>query len=252
MANNGYKLKKTFVSLLTVVVLWHTLIFFNLIDSAFFPPPILVIKNLIALFFEDNLLSQLLYSLKRLLIASLIAVPLAILIALLTTHDKKIDDSLNPIIAFTFPLPKVAIYPLLLLIFGIADWSKITLISIGIFYIIYINFRIAIRRLLDSQACEITKIYKLSRIDYFWNFIIKGCQVELLTGFKLGFNYGLTLVVVSETSTSNNGLGYFIWKSWDQFKIINVYSGIFMLSIIGFIFYYIFENLIERTRHKFF
>ena len=77
-----------------------------------------------------------------------------------------------------------------------------------------------------------------------------GTLQEILTGLKLALNYGLTLVVVSEISASNNGIGYFIWKSWDQFKIINVYSGVFVLSIIGFALYFTFNSFIEKIRLK--
>lgn len=102
------------------------------------------------------------------------------------------------------------------------------------------------------MSYDLVRIYKLSRFDYIWNFILKGIQQELITGLKLELNYGLALVVVSEFSISNNGIGYFILRSWDQFKIINVYSGIFILSILGFAFYFIFNTLIDRTSDKFY
>ncbi|MBC7711769.1 MAG: ABC transporter permease subunit [Rhizobacter sp.] len=245
-------MKKTIASMLFFLTCWQLLCHFIIIDPVFFPAPLSIIKNTFFLLIQDNLLVQVFYSMKRLGLASLVAIPAAIFLAIAVTHVKNLDNYINPVIAFTFPLPKVAIYPLLLLIFGIDDTSKIVLIGIGIFYLIFINLRIGIKRLLNSQSYDLVRIYKLTRFDYIWNFILKGTQQELITGLKLGLNYGLTLVVVSEFSTSNNGIGYFIWRSWDQFKIINVYSGILILSILGFVFYFIFNTLIERASDRFY
>ena len=94
---------------------------------------------------------------------------------------------------------------------------------------------------------DIITIYPLTRFHYFFYFLIKGSLQEILTGLKLALNYGLTLVVVSELTASNNGIGYFIWKSWDQFKVVDVYSGVLTLSILGFLLYYFFNKIIERT-----
>lgn len=87
---------------------------------------------------------------KSLVIDSLVVIPAVIILAIAVTHIKKLDYYINPVIALTFPLPKIAIYPLLLLVFGINDISKIVLI--GICYLIFINMRIGIKRL--KMACH--------------------------------------------------------------------------------------------------
>ena len=241
-------MKKSLLPLFIIAIFWHLLCYLTIVDPAFFPTPLSIFKNTFMLLSRDHLLIQVYYSLKRLIIAFGLSAPLAIVLAMVVAHFKKIDDFINPIVAFTFPLPKVALYPLLLLIFGIDDLSKIALIGVGIFYLIFINLRVGIKSLLNGQANDVVKIYKLDNVNYLWNFLLKGSQLELLTGLKLGLNYGLTLVVVSEFSTSNNGIGYYIWRSWDQFKIINVYSGILVLSLVGFIFYFFFNYLIDRAQ----
>ena len=245
-------MKKGLITIISVGLIWEFLVHQSIIDRSFFPAPHSILQNTYLLFTQDNLLNEILHSLGRLGLSFLITFPFSIILALLTSHWKPLDDFINPLIAFSFPLPKVAIYPLLLLIFGIASSSKIALISIGIFYLMYINFRIGFLRLLSSQFFEIAKIYQFKGYNYFWNFLIRGSQQEIYTGLKLALNYGLTLVVVSEISISNNGIGHFIWRSWDQFKISNVYSGVLCLSVIGFVFYYSFNYLIDRARKLYF
>lgn len=245
-------MKRGFITIFFLAAIWELLAYQSIIDKSFFPSPFSILINTFDLISRDNLAMEIGHSLSRLGLAFLITFPFSLLLAVWTSHWKLLDDLINPLIAFSFPLPKVAIYPLLLLIFGIAGFSKVALISIGIFYLMYINFRLGFLRLRTSHFFEIVSVYQFTGYNYFWNFLIKGSQQEIYTGLKLALNYGLTLVVVSEISISNNGIGYFIWRSWDQFKIINVYSGVLCLSIIGFIFYYCFNYLIDRSRKLYF
>lgn len=244
-------MKKGFLSILLVTLVWHLLQLFGIIDAYFFPPPLLVLKNIAALATQEDILFHLMKSSERLVLASFIAIPLALVMAMAVTHVKILDNLFNPLIAFTFPLPKVAIYPLLLLITGIGDASKVFLIALGMFYLVFINVRVGLKRLMTGQAFMVQRIYRLKKFPYIYDFLLKGCQLEILTGLKLAFNYGLTLVVVGEITTSNNGIGYYIWRAWDQFKIINVYSGVYLLSFLGFLLYYFFDFFIEKSKEKF-
>lgn len=244
---------KSFLSVLFFLLAWHFLTQFSFIDPGFYPSPFKIITNLIQLLKSDNDFAlNIIFSLKRLIWASLLTFPIAILLALLTSTNRWFDNLLNPFVAITFPLPKVAIYPLMLLVFGIDEKSKVALIAVGIFYPVFINSRLGFKKILNSPTAEILKIYPLKTFDYCWHYLLKGSQLEILTGLKLALNYGLTLVVVSETTASNNGLGYFIWRSWDQFKLINVYSSIFLLSAFGATFYYGLDYFIQRNRQKYF
>lgn len=243
---------RSIFTLLFLLIFWHFLTEFHYIDPIYYPSPLKIFTVTVHLLSDTDLLFNIYSSLKRLFLAFIIAAPLAISLAMLASVSKKIDEVLSPIIAVTFPLPKVAIYPLMLLIFGMDETSKIALILIGLFYIIFINSRLGFKRLLISPANDVVFIYPVKKSDYIFQYMLKGAQLEILTGIKLALNYGLTLIVVSEATTSNNGIGYFIWRSWDQFKIINVYSGVFVLSFIGLITYYSLDYLIGIQRKKYF
>lgn len=226
------------------IVLWELIA--KLVNSPFFPSFFLVTKNA----FQEALWVNVGHSLLRMSAALLMAFPLALGLSMIASHSKALDRFLNPFIAFTFPLPKVAIFPLLLLAFGIDTRSKIALIFIGVFYLMYVQFRLGFLRLLNSSYRDIIHIFPIKRKNYYYHFLIKGTLQEILTGLKLAFNYGLTLVVVSEFSASNNGVGYYIWRSWDQFNILNVFSGVITLCFLGFLFYYSFDYFLERIRSK--
>jgi ABC-type nitrate/sulfonate/bicarbonate transport system permease component len=219
-----------------------------LVDSRFFPPPTSVLKNTFAILINDGLLQHIFFSLGREASAFLIAAPLALFLAILCSHYKNIDDLVSPLVGLTFPLPKVAIFPLMLLIFGIDSKSKIALIAVGLFYLLFIHFRSGFLRLKNSLYSDVIKIYPFTTIEYFWSFLFKGSLQEILIGLQVAFNYALTLIVVSEATVSTNGIGHFIWRSWDQYRILDVYSGVFVLSILGFVQYSFFDLLLARYR----
>jgi ABC-type nitrate/sulfonate/bicarbonate transport system permease component len=236
----------SFMGLGFIYILWTLLVYLKILDDQFFPSPFFILKRLFFLFQEAAFVYDCMRSSWRLLAGFLISFPCAILLAFLCSHFKIMDSFFNPIIAFTFPLPKVAIFPLLLLIFGIGDAAKIAIIATGMFYLMFISMRLGMLSLKQSVNGEIVKIYRIKGFNYYYHFLLKGILIDVLSGIKLGFGYGLTLVVVSEFSMSKDGIGNFIWKSWDQFKIIDMYAGIFLLCFAGFGIYLSLGWLISR------
>jgi NitT/TauT family transport system permease protein len=243
-------MKKIFIPLLTIVLFiffWELLVFFKIIDGQFFPPPHLFVGRAVELLTGDFLSQDLGPSLLRLIQAIMISLPLGLLFGIFSGTSRLLDQIINPMLAFTYPLPKVAIFPLMLLLFGIGDFSKVMLIAIGIFYLIYINVRSSTQKLLQSPLMDIVSVYEIKGWNYYYHFLLKGIRRDFYIGLKSSLGYGLILVVVSELSVSRNGIGHFIWQSWDQFRVNDMYAGIFILSFIGFLISSFLDYLIEKS-----
>lgn len=232
--------------IIALILGWEILAFKAYIDVSFFPPPHLFIMKALSLLRGDFLSLDFFPSMQRFFLAIILSVPLACLLGIATGSSKRVDQILNPFFAFTYPLPKVAIFPLILLIFGLGDSSKIVLIAIGMFYLVYINVRNGTKKILDSSLMNIVRIYKISGWNYFYYFLLKGIFRDFLVGLKAALGYGLLLVVVSEFSVSKNGIGHFIWQSWDQFRIIDMYAGVFILCLLGLFISYALDLIIDK------
>src|SRR5262249_46240619 len=139
-----------------------------------------------------------------------------------------------PLIAATYPLPKSAILPLALLLFGLGEASKIFMLPIlGSF-----------PRVINSSTgvFQITKIYlevrcnyKANRWNTFWTIALAGALPVIMTGVKLGIGIGLVLIAVAEMVGAESGLGYLIWSAWSTFAVEQMYVGLFVIAIIGFL-----------------
>lgn len=226
---------KFIFSLLLWVSIWQLVCQFIIKDPVVFPDFVSILQNTVELFSNQRIVPHIIGSAERFCLAVLCAAPISVLFAVLVAGNQKIKDLFYPLISLTYPLPKVALLPFLLLVFGIGNTAKIAMIALGIFYLIFINVYVGLTRVLNGQLGDIVQAYEVKGISYWYHFLFKGSFAPFLTGFKTAMGYGLTLVVVSEISMAKDGIGFFIWSSWDSFRIVDLYSGLLILSIIGYV-----------------
>lgn len=226
----------SFFSLLTGFVVWQTVCAFQLIDTVYFPPPLSILQQAWKIFTEQTeFRNHLLYSLWRLLAGQVIALPLAMVLALLTTLKMSIRDIVSPWIGLSYPIPKLALFPFLLITLGTGDTSKIAMIALGSFFLMYLSFVIGFRRIYESEQFEIVRVYNVNRIKILRHVFLKGASPEIISGIKLGFGYGLVMMVGSEMTMSKNGLGFYMWNAWDQFRILDMYACLAWISLLGIV-----------------
>jgi len=244
------KLIFSLLAFLILIITWKFGIFFQYIDPSFYPDPLQIIKNTFDLFFRNEFQMHVFHSLKRLSIALGIATSLAYLFAFLSIKISIFEKLFSPMVAFIYPLPKVALFPLLLIIFGIDDKSKIAMIALGTFFILYINFKNGFEKIVNSDFMNVALIYDIKGFNFYYQILFKGSYREQIMGIIGAINYGLTLMVVSEYNLAKNGIGYFIWSSWDQFRILDLYSALLVLGIIGVIIYQLLSLSLSRQSKK--
>jgi NitT/TauT family transport system permease protein len=231
-------------------LLWQIMSTLVIKDDILFPSTTAILKNSFSLLFINlNIIHHLIASFERYFIALFIAAPAAILSALLIAGNSTFRLIFYPIINVTYPLPKVALFPFLLLIFGISDSAKIAMIFLGMYFLLFFSMYSGLTRTLNGQLGDIVKSYRISGINYWYHFMFKGCRQFFYLGLQTALGYGLTLVVVSEISLTNKGLGFFIWSAWDSFRILDLYSGLFILALIGYLINAICDFLISKKSH---
>ncbi len=246
-------IKKIFYSILSfalLFIIWKLGISINLIDPVFYPDPFKIMQNTAHLITTKEFNLHVFHSLYRLSLGLALSFVSAYFIVFLCFKFSILDQLLSPIVAALYPIPKVAIFPLLLIIFGIDDKSKIAMITLGTFFLFFINLKSGLDRIKNSPFNQVIQIYKIKGFNLYFQIYLKGTFREQIIGFMSAFNYGLTLMVVSEFSLAKNGIGYFIWSSWDQFRIIDLYSALFVLAFIGVFFYQFLNYLLQRQTKK--
>jgi NitT/TauT family transport system permease protein len=148
---------------------------------------------------------------------------------------RPVRAALDPLIAATYPIPKSAIVPLLLLIFGLGEMSKIVMVAIGAFFPIVINTAAGVQEIPPIYR-DVGRNFGASRWQTFRTIALPGALPLVMTGIKLAVGLGLILIVIAEMIGAKSGLGYMIWNAWQIFAVPTMYVGLITVSILGVLF----------------
>src|SRR5262249_122445 len=127
------------ISPLALLTLWELCARFGIIDTRFFPAPSSVIASMVDMLKTGELVTHTPVSMQRLPYGTLIGGVPALIIGIAMGLNRPIRAMFDPLIAATYPVPKSAILPLALLIFGLGEGSKIFMVAIGVFFPVVIN-----------------------------------------------------------------------------------------------------------------
>lgn len=248
------ELKRNFwISLVSVVgafALWEAGSRSGLLNPMFFPAPSSIARRLYELAFEEGFWSHLRHSAARLALGALIAIPPAITLAFAAELSPIAGRVINPWIAMTYPIPKLAVFPILLTIFGIGESPKVAIIAIGVFFLVFLATAQGTRRIVESGYLDVARVYRIPGSRSLRRVIFRGALPEILGGIKAGMGYGLVMVIAGEFTMSNQGLGVMMWNAWDQFRIVDVYCGLAVLSALGLVLFFGIDLAVHRLTKR--
>ncbi|HHV62262.1 MAG TPA: ABC transporter permease [Firmicutes bacterium] len=225
----------SFLSPLLLLVLWEALARAGLIDVRLFSAPSLIFKSLIPLVTSGELLLHTLVSVQRIIIGFLIGSGAGVILGLSMGLFPPVRAALQPMVAATFPIPKLAIMPLILLVFGLGETSKVVTIAVGVFYLVLINTMAGVLNI-EPIYLDVAKSFGASRKDFYLTVALPGALPMIFAGFKLGMGTALLLIVAAELSAARAGVGYMIWRAYDMFDIERMFVGLLDMSALGYIF----------------
>jgi NitT/TauT family transport system permease protein len=140
---------------------------------------------------------------------------------------------IQPLVDATFPVPKIAILPLFIMVFGLGEMSKYAIIATGVIYLVLINTFAGVKNI-DKIYLDVGKNYGASRWVMFIDVALPGALPLILTGLKLGMGIALLVIVAAEFVGAQSGIGYLIWTTWQVFQVTTMYVGLLVAAILGF------------------
>lgn len=229
-----------------ILLVWEVCGRAGLISDLFFPVPSRIFITFLAMIADGELQDNLSITLIRVFSGFLLGTATGLLLGLSMGVSERLRLFIDPVIAATYPIPKLAIFPLLMIIFGIGELSKVMAIAIGCFFIIVINTMAGVRNI-NRVYFEVAKNYGASRFRVFSRVVIPASLPMIFTGIRLALGMSLILVVGVEFLTANKGLGAMIWYAWETFEIQKLYVGIFVCSILGILFTVVLRRIEEKA-----
>ncbi len=219
-----------------LLLLWEILGQTGIIDQRFFPRPSKVVVGMVGLL-EDpgergRLLVDVLATYQRLAIGYGLGAVLGVVTGVMMGLSTTVRFCLGPLVNATFPTPKLAIFPLLIVIFGLGDPSKIALISLGVFYMTCLS---TVSGVLYSNPLhrDVAAAFLIPAWTRWSRIVVPAALPSIVTGLKLGLGQALILVVSAEFVAAQEGLGHFIWDSWQVLDVSRMFMGLFVVALTG-------------------
>lgn len=219
---------------LALLLIWEICARTGLLDTRFFPAPSQIMRSLWAMVQSGELQHHTMASMTRLGIGFLLGGIPALVIGVLMGLNSTIRAMIDPLIAATYPIPKSSILPLALLVLGLGEASKYFMVAVGVFYPIAMNATTGVREI-NKIYLDVGHNFKASRWDIFRTIALPGAMPMIMTGVKLGIGMGLVLIAIAEMVGAKSGLGYLIWNAWETFSVEQMYVGLFVIALIGFV-----------------
>ena len=179
--------------------------------------------------------------LTSLLLALLTAVPLGLAMG----RIKRADRILSPLVYLTYPIPKIALLPLILLLFGIGDRSKIFLIAFILFFQILVTTRDAAREIPREYILSMRSL-GANRVQKAVHLVLPAVLPNILTSLRVGIGTAVAVLFLVESFATSHGLGFFILDAWSRLDYREMYAGIVAMALLGVILYEAVEVL-DRT-----
>lgn len=234
----------TIASPVALLLIWECCGRLGFLDQRFFPMPSTIFEALGRVAQSGALWKNTFASLQRLGIGFVVGGVPALILGAAMGLSRTFRIVVDPLIAATYPIPKSAILPLLLLIFGLGEGSKIAMVAIGVFYPVVINTLAGVLSI-NKVYFEVGKHFRAGRWQTFRTIALPGALPLIMTGIKLGLGLGLVLIALAEMVGASEGLGYMIWNSWELMSVDTMYAGILVIALIGFLLT-VLLNEIER------
>jgi NitT/TauT family transport system permease protein len=230
------------VSPIGLLLLWEFLLWAGFGDRRFIPAPSDIAVRFWELSKSGELAWHTLVTLYRVFAGFFIGAIPAIAVGLLMAMFRPVRLFFDPLVAALFPIPKVALMPLLLLAFGFGDASKIALVATAVFFPVVVNTYAGAANI-DKLYWDVAKNYGASPLVLFTRVVFFGALPLIFAGLKIALAVSFVVLVAAEFVASKSGLGYLIWNSWELLQVDYMFVGIVVIGVLGLVMSVAFQEL---------
>lgn len=204
----------------------------GLLPTRILPAPTQIVEAAIRLSVSGELFYNVGISLYRALIGFLIGGTIGLTLGVLNGLSRSAEQLLDSSLQMIRNIPHLALIPLVILWFGIGDSARIFLVSLGVFFPIYINTFAGIRSI-DPNLLEMGRVYGLSRRELFWQIVLPGGLSNMLVGLRYALGLMWLTLIVAETIAANSGIGYMAMNAREFMQTDVVVLSILLYALLG-------------------
>ncbi|QKF74415.1 aliphatic sulfonate ABC transporter, permease protein [Aliarcobacter faecis] len=215
-----------------ILVIWQIVVQNGWLSSRVMPAPLDVISAGFTLTANGELIHHFLISLQRAILGLLIGGSIGFILGFITGLSRLAENLLDSTIQMIRTIPLLALVPLVILWFGIGEFSKIFLLSLAVFFPIYLNTFHGLRSV-DKDLIEMGRVYGLTPYGLFKNVILPGAMPYILVGLRMSLGFMWLYLIVAETIASSAGIGYMTMNAREFLQTDIMVLGILLYAVLG-------------------
>lgn len=212
------------------------------VNPFFFPPPTRVTATAWEMLLSGELVRVVGLTLIRYICGVLLGVFAGVCCGLLMGLSTPGRRALEPFVAGIYSTPKLTLLPLLMLLMGIGEAPKITLIALVGFIFLSTQTLDAIRGVKAGHV-EMARNYGAGRWSLVRRVYLPSALPQIFTGIRIAFARSLVVAISLELVSGTSGLGGLIWMAWETLATERLYVGIFLAASLGFLMHRGFNSL---------
>lgn len=217
------------------VVLLLVWFFASASSTSFYWSPLSdIIKRTGEIWFFDGIVTDLLPSLRRILVGFCIAMVIGVLGGVLLGMARRFEEIVRPLLEFLRSTPGVAMLPIATLFLGIGEEMKVFMISLACTWPILLNTIDGVRSV-EPVLLQVAKSYRMTLIERIRFIYVPNAAPQIFAGGRLSLAIAAVVMVVTEMIGSPGGIGYFVLSTQRNFDVLAMWTGIVMLGLLGYL-----------------
>ncbi|MFZ6639543.1 aliphatic sulfonate ABC transporter permease SsuC [Undibacterium sp. TC4M20W] len=216
----------------TLILFWQLAAQTGWLSSRILPEPLAVVKAFWTLAVSGEIWVHAKTSLWRAISGFAVGGGLGLLLGLLTGSFRFAETLLDTTLQMVRNIPALALIPLVILWFGIDEMAKLFLVSVGVFFPVYLNTFHGIRTV-DKGLIEMAQSYGLSGWALYRDVILPGALPSILVGVRFSLGLVWVLLIVAETISAQAGIGYMTMNAREFLQTDVVLVGILLYALLG-------------------
>jgi NitT/TauT family transport system permease protein len=221
--------------ILGILILWEIFCRLGLVSPLFLPAPSSILSTFWDMLLSGELPKNILASLYRILIGYAIGAVCGIVFGLILGFSRWVDAIISPIVYSIYPIPKIALLPLIILWLGIGETPKFTMIALGVFFPVVINTFSGVKNV-DPIWIKAAVTFGSSHLNVIRKVILPGALPMIFAGLKLAAGTSLLLLVSAEMIAAQQGIGSMILHYGNLMITTKLMVGVLILSLLGLLF----------------
>jgi ABC-type nitrate/sulfonate/bicarbonate transport system permease component len=218
-----------------LILWWQLASDWHYLDPRTHPSPTTIFSAGWNLATEGDLWSDTFVTMRRVILGWFVGGSSGIVLGLVMGANRLLRKALEPTLDALYVVPKLALLPVLLTIFGLGEGPKVALVAITVFFFVWISTMTAVMSVAEGYR-ETGQAFGATQGQMFRHVLVPAALPQVMVGLRVGSGVAVLVIVAAEYIVGTDGLGYVIFNAHSLGLNDEMYVGIVVVAVFGVLF----------------